>query len=568
MVSSRCNHSRKLALGTITGSRITISSCIESNSVTGTNPVLTAASKSDSQSASAAAADASTNGGPGASAGGQAGGLVGAVDKQTEENAKLVYGVVFSLRNIINKISTRQGENFISYRTNSYKLHYFETGTCIKFVMLTDPGMENMVNILRSIYAQVALAATPRLAMRMALPARTLAAAAAAGAGSGSGSGSSSASSDAAAPTPLVASNLHVSLSKNLKKMPPLPQLVFGKTFSDHMLTIEWEATKGWAQPTIKPYGKLALDPSATVFHYAVECFEGMKAYKDKSGKLRLFRPDMNVQRLHNSCKRLTLPTFEKEEMLKLIKEFVKIEHNWVPSDRGYSLYLRPTVIATQESLGVGPSNRALFFLIASPVGPYYKTGFSAVSLFATKDYIRAWPGGTGGSKVGSNYAPGILPQVEVAKKGYQQILWLFGDNDNISEVGTMNFFMLWTNENGVKELRTPPLDGTILPGVTRDSILTLAREWNEFKVVEGEIPMQSVLKALEEGRVHEMFGAGTAAIVSPIKCIHYHGKDLAIPVNKNDPTAQAGPLTQRFANQIMSIQYGDIPHKWSVVID
>ncbi|KAH6577224.1 hypothetical protein BASA60_004159 [Batrachochytrium salamandrivorans] len=331
-------------------------------------------------------------------------------------------------------------------------------------------------------------------------------------------------------PAPLLAKNLKVQLTKTPKTMVPHNQLVFGQTFSDHMLTVEWNSTKGWAEPKIQAYGKISLEPSATVFHYAVECFEGMKAYKDKQGKLRLFRPDMNVNRFYKSCKRLTLPTFDHDELLQLIKEFVKIESNWIPSERGYSLYLRPTAIATQESLGVGPSNRSLLFLIASPVGPYYKTGFSAVSLYASKDHVRAWPGGTGDAKVGANYAPGIRPQIEVAKQGYQQILWLFGPNDNVTEVGTMNFFMYWVNEDGVKELRTPPLDGTILPGVTRDSILTLSREWGDFKVTEGEISMKTVLKALEEGRVLEMFGAGTAAIVSPIKRIRYQEKDLKYP--------------------------------------
>nr|KAJ3420372.1 branched-chain-amino-acid aminotransferase [Polyrhizophydium stewartii] len=405
-------------------------------------------------------------------------------------------------------------------------------------------------------------------------------------------SAAAAASSDS--PAPLSAKRIQVQLTKDPKKMLPLNQLVFGQTFSDHMLTAEWTASKGWADPKIQPYGKISLEPSATVFHYAMECFEGMKAasaitagdaitaplcactgirtasfsYKDKQGRIRLFRPDMNVNRLYNSCKRMTLPTFDKAEMLELIKQFVKTETNWIPSERGYSLYLRPTSIATQESLGVGPSNRALFFVIASPVGPYYKTGFSAVSLYSSREYVRAWPGGTGDAKVGGNYAPGIRPQIEVAKDGYQQILWLFGEKDNITEVGTMNFFMYWINEDGVKELRTPPLDGTILPGVTRDSILTLSRDWNEFKVTEGPITMSAVTKAISEGRVLEMFGAGTAAIVSPIKRIRYDDKDLSIPLDPKDPNAQAGPLTKRFADTIMGIQYGEIPHKWSVIVD
>ncbi|KAI8923509.1 aminotransferase [Entophlyctis helioformis] len=378
----------------------------------------------------------------------------------------------------------------------------------------------------------------------------------------------SSASAARDAPAPLSAKALSVQLTQTPKPKQPLNQLVFGQTFTDHMLTIEWQASKGWAAPKIQPYGKISLEPSATVFHYALECFEGLKAYKDKQGRIRLFRPDMNITRFLKSCKRLTLPSFDKEELLTLIKQYVKTEQSWIPSERGYSLYLRPTAIATQESLGVGPSNRSLVFVIASPVGPYYKTGFSAVSLYASKEYVRAWPGGTGDAKLGSNYASGIRPQIEVAKDGYQQILWLFGPNSEITEVGTMNFFMYWINEKGEKELRTPPLDGTILPGVTRDSILTLSREWGEFKVAEGSITMDMVTRALKDGRILEMFGAGTAAIVSPIKRIHYDNQDLNIPVDPKDPTSQAGPLTKRFADTIMGIQYGEIPHKWSVVVD
>jgi len=304
------------------------------------------------------------------------------------------------------------------------------------------------------------------------------------------------------------------------------------------------------------------------VLHYAIECFEGLKAYKDKNGKIRLFRPDMNMNRLYRSCKRLTLPTFDRDEFLACIKEFLKVDERWIPNEKGYSLYLRPTAIATQESLGVGPSNKSLLFVIASPVGPYYRTGFSAVSLYATKDFVRAWPGGTGDAKIGSNYAPGIRPQIEVSKDGYQQVLWLFGPQDLITEVGTMNYFMFWKNSAGEKELVTPPLDGIILPGVTRDSILTLAKEWNEFKVVERPISMSEVTQAIQEGRILEMFGSGTAAIVSPIKRIHYNGKNLDIPLDPNDPTSQVGPLTKRFADTILGIQYGEIPHKWSVVLE
>lgn len=243
-------------------------------------------------------------------------------------------------------------------------------------------------------------------------------------------------------------------------------------------------------------------------------------------------------------------------------------------------------MIGTQESLGVSASDRALLFVIGCPVGPYYKTGFAAVKLKATTEYVRAWPRGTGDAKIGGNYAPGLLPQLLAARQGYQQNLWLFGgnvylserkttklitissDDHQLTEVGAMNLFILWKNEQNELELITPPLDGAILPGVTRDSILSLARSWNEFKVTEGKVTMPQLRDAVKAGRVLEMFGAGTACIVSPIKVIEYLGEDLQIPLDPKDPNSQAGPYTKRFNDAIMDIQYGEVEHPWSVVIN
>eukprot|EP00123_Amoebidium_parasiticum_P013509 comp21998_c0_seq1/m.31824 comp21998_c0_seq1/g.31824 ORF comp21998_c0_seq1/g.31824 comp21998_c0_seq1/m.31824 type:complete len:415 (-) comp21998_c0_seq1:425-1669(-) len=344
----------------------------------------------------------------------------------------------------------------------------------------------------------------------------------------------------------------------------PNSELVFGRTFSDHMLEIDWAAEDGWGAPRIKPYENLSLSPAATVLHYAMECFEGMKAYKDKQGRIRMFRPDKNMNRLYNSCHRMALPTFDKAALTECIKELLRTDADWIPNEKGYSLYLRPTMIGTQPSLGVGPSAMAKLFVICSPVGPYYKTGFAPVSLLADEAYVRAWPGGVGNYKCGGNYAPGVMTQVAAAKQGYNQLLWLFGDKHQVTEVGTMNFFMLWKNEAGEKELITAPLDGTILPGVTRDSILSLCRQWGEFKVTEKVLYMSDITKALEEKRVIEMFGAGTACIVAPIKNIGYKGKDLAIPL----ALGTSGELTKRLNDTILGIQYGEIPSEWSVVVD
>jgi branched-chain amino acid aminotransferase len=246
----------------------------------------------------------------------------------------------------------------------------------------------------------------------------------------------------------------------------------------DHMLAVEWDQDHGWRAPQITPYQNLSLDPASSVFHYAFECFEGMKAYKDKQGNVRLFRPDRNMARLNKSAARIALPTFEPTALIELISKLVHLDARFIPDHRGYSLYLRPTLIGTQKTLGVGPPGSALLYVIASPVGPYYPTGFKAVSLEATDYAVRAWPGGVGDKKLGANYAPCIVPQQQAASRGFQQNLWLFGEEEYVTEVGTMNMFVaIADKQTGQKELVTAPLDGTILEGVTRDSVLHLARE-------------------------------------------------------------------------------------------
>ncbi|KAL7464704.1 hypothetical protein ACHAXS_005042 [Conticribra weissflogii] len=240
-----------------------------------------------------------------------------------------------------------------------------------------------------------------------------------------------------------------------------------------------------------------------------------------------------------------------------------KTDRDWIPSGEGYSLYLRPTVISTHPYLGVATPDDLLLYVITSPVGPYYTSGFNPVRLTADSEYVRAWPGGTGGSKVGGNYAPTMKPAGEAAERGYSQILWVFGENHEITEVGAMNvFFFLETKGGGGRELVTPPLTrGDILPGVTRKSILELAESWGEFDVVERSITMPEIAEAAAEGRLIESFGAGTAAVVTPIEAIQFRGKDIEIPAT--------GELTKRFFSDLMGIQYGRIegPEGWSVKI-
>jgi branched-chain amino acid aminotransferase len=365
----------------------------------------------------------------------------------------------------------------------------------------------------------------------------------------------------------LDASKLKITETSSRKTLPPAEQLVFGKTFTDHMMTVEWTAEKGWDVPEIKPYGPLSLDPAAVVFHYAFECFEGMKAFKDANGDVRLFRPDKNMARLNTSSARICLPTFDDKEMIKLLGEFVKIEKDLIPSQKGYSLYLRPTMIGTQVGLGVGTPDKALLYVIASPVGPYYRTGFKAVRLEATEYAVRAWPGGVGNKKLGANYAPCVLPQKEAASRGFQQNLWLFGPEGNITEVGTMNAFFVFRDASGRKELVTAPLDGTILEGVTRDSILALARERldpAEWTVSERYCTIHEVADKAKRGELVEAFGAGTAAVVSPIKEISWRNQPIYIPLQQGK---EAGPLTETVANWISDIQYGVIEHPWCAVV-
>ncbi|KAL2000151.1 hypothetical protein VTN02DRAFT_3490 [Thermoascus thermophilus] len=364
------------------------------------------------------------------------------------------------------------------------------------------------------------------------------------------------------------ASKLTVTKTTTPKEPLPPQELVFGKTFTDHMLAIEWTASDGWLAPRITPYQNLSLDPATCVFHYAFECFEGMKAYKDKNGRIRLFRPDKNMARLNKSSARIALPTFDGETLTKLIGELVKLDSRFIPETRGYSLYLRPTMIGTQKTLGVGPPGSALLYVIASPVGPYYPTGFKAVSLEATDYAVRAWPGGVGDKKLGANYAPCIVPQLQAASRGFQQNLWLFGEEEYVTEVGTMNLFMALKNkETGQKELVTAPLDGTILEGVTRDSVLSLARERlvpEGWLVSERKIRMSEVAEAATEGRLLEVFGAGTAAIVSPVRKISYKGKLVDCGLKENE---EAGEIALRMKNWIEDIQYGVVEHPWSYLV-
>ncbi|KDQ19839.1 hypothetical protein BOTBODRAFT_27261 [Botryobasidium botryosum FD-172 SS1] len=369
-------------------------------------------------------------------------------------------------------------------------------------------------------------------------------------------------------------SQLRISKTDNPRTPPPAKNLVFGQTFTDHMLSVAWTSAKGWEAPHIHPYGPLSIDPSCTVFHYAQTSFEGLKAYRDENGKVTLFRPDMNMSRLNRSAARIALPNFDGDAVVELIKKLVALDAHWIPQLKGHSLYIRPTIIGTQRALGVAPPNAALLFVICSPVGPYYKGGFKPVSLLATSEYVRAGPGGTGGYKLGANYAPCVVPQVQAAKSGYDQNLWLLGEDHRLTEVGTMNLFVALKHENGGVELVTPPLEDVILPGITRDSILSLARGHasgaqpistlpSKLIVSERHITMKEVKAAAESNRLLEVFGAGTAAVVCSVKNIGYNGEDIAVPTGPDG----LGPITKSILDEITGRQLGIIPSDWSVEV-
>lgn len=367
------------------------------------------------------------------------------------------------------------------------------------------------------------------------------------------------------ATAPLEAAKLQITRCAERKVYPPPDKLVFGHVFTDHMLIADWSADKGWHAPQIRPFGDMPMHPASCVFHYGFECFEGMKAFKDVNGELRMFRADRNVARLKSSSTRLTLPGFDEPQALELLQRFVRLEESTVPKGRGFSLYIRPTMIGTQPTLGIRAPDNARLFVIASPVGPYYASGFKAIKLEATDWAVRAWPLGTGDKKLGGNYAPCVLPQQQSAARGYAQNLWLF--DGYLTEVGSMNLFLVFKNPDGTSELVTPPLDGTILEGITRLSILELARERldkSQWTVSERKVHIDEVIQRQKKGELLEVFGAGTAAIVSPVKEIGYHGKPITVPMA---PDQEAGPLTAAIQQWVQDIQYGVVDHHFCPVV-
>ncbi|MFA5182637.1 MAG: branched-chain amino acid aminotransferase [Syntrophales bacterium] len=335
-------------------------------------------------------------------------------------------------------------------------------------------------------------------------------------------------------------------------------KLGFGKILTDHMFTMSYHADKGWYDPAVRPYESLPLDPAAMCLHYGQLIFEGMKAYRGKGGAINLFRPMENIKRMNESAKRLCMPTLDPDIYLEALKKLVLLEQDWIPRSSGASLYIRPTMIATEAALGVHPANAYLFYIIVGPVGAYYPEGFSPTKIFVVEEYVRSAPGGIGYCKAAGNYAASLMASAMAVEKGYTQVLWLDAvTRKYVEEVGTSNIFFVIGDE-----LITPPLAGTILPGVTRDSVLQIARSWG-LKVSERPLSMDEILAACSKGIMKEAFASGTAAIVSPIGQICY--KDREYPINEG----KTGILTEKLYREILEIQYGekDDPFGWRMKI-
>ncbi|XP_056280366.1 branched-chain-amino-acid aminotransferase, cytosolic isoform X1 [Pseudoliparis swirei] len=356
------------------------------------------------------------------------------------------------------------------------------------------------------------------------------------------------------------AADLVIELSSTPKAKQDRP--AFGNVFTDHMLTIEWSASEGWQAPLIKPFGNLTLHPACSSLHYGIQLFEGLKAFRGDDNQLRLFRPMLNMSRMADSAKRACLPAFDQSELLKCIRRLVEIEQDWVPHSESASLYIRPTFLSTEQSLGVKKASNALLYVILCPVGSYFTSETKSLSLWADPKYTRAWKGGTGNYKMGGNYGCSLFAQYEAEDHGCQQVLWLYGEDHQITEAGTMNIFLHWINEDGEEELATPPLDGIILPGVTRQSILELTRRWGEFKVTERYLTMSQLCSALKQLRVKEVFGSGTACMVCPIGHIVYQGENLHIPCQEKD-----SQLASRIAKELVDIQHGRTPSDWTLLV-
>lgn len=339
---------------------------------------------------------------------------------------------------------------------------------------------------------------------------------------------------------------------EELQEKPDQKKLGFGKYFADYMFTMDYDEGIGWHDATIRPYGPIEMNPATVVLHYAQETFEGLKAYRRADGQIQLFRPEMNAKRMINSNARLCMPELPVDMFVEAVKALVKVEEDWVPSEPETSLYIRPFMFATEAALGVHMASAYKFMIICCPVGAYYAEGINPVKILVEDELVRAVKGGTGFTKCGGNYAGSIIGQVKAEKYGCSQVLWLDGrERKYVEEVGAMNIMFKIDGE-----IYTAPIEGTVLPGVTRDSIIHILKDWG-YKVNETHLSVDDLMQAGRDGRLEEVYGTGTAAVISPVGALVYKGEEITIN------NFQIGELTQKLYDYLTGIQWGKVEDKY-----
>ncbi len=352
---------------------------------------------------------------------------------------------------------------------------------------------------------------------------------------------------------------IKITLTKQPKAKPAdQSRLGFGKIFTDHMYIMDYSPELGWHDPRIEPYHAIELEPSAMVFHYGQEMFEGLKAYRTEDGRTLLFRPTKNIERANNSNRRLCIPEIPEEDFLNALKTLVSVEKDWIPTAPGTSLYIRPFVIATDPFLGVRPADHYLFMIILSPSGAYYESGLDPVKIWIEDDYVRAVRGGIGEAKTGGNYVASLKAQMKSHDEGYSQVLWLDGvERKYIEEVGAMNIFFKISGK-----VVTPMLNGSILPGVTRASCIDLCKSWG-MEVEERRVSVEELVEAAKTGALEECWGSGTAAVISPVGALRF--EDTVMEISGGG----IGPVSQKLYDTVTGLQTGKIPDDlgWTVEV-
>jgi len=335
--------------------------------------------------------------------------------------------------------------------------------------------------------------------------------------------------------------------------------LGFGNIFTDHIFLMNYEAGKGWVNPRIEPFGNISLNPAAMGIHYGQEIFEGLKAYCGSNGEISLFRARDNYERFNRSARRMCMAEVDIDLIMEGTKELIRLDREWVPKSQGTSLYIRPTMLATEPHLGVRPSNEYLCFVIIGPLGAYHKEGLNPVKIYVDDFFVRAARGGTGEAKTAGNYASSLLAAEKANEKGFTQVLWLdAAEHKYVEEVGTMNMFFVIGDE-----VITSPLNGSVLGGITRSSVIQLVKDWG-MNLQERALAIDEVITAAKDGTLKEAFGTGTAAVISPVGQITYNGEDHIVAGGK------MGELSQKLYNEIQAIQYREKedPHGWVEMID